>query len=171
MPGIGTGRWRRSNADLLMGAGCGFWFGRSFFGRGSIGLRWSGLGRSEAEAGVDVSEAGLGQFVQVSEADGLAKFTIGAGDGFGHDLGEVGESAGRSYVEIADGDGEEEAAERGGEGSIGDEVRGQAGSDPLACFEGVVNLIGVLLVKMTELRGFVFLEHAALAAVGEEERA
>ena len=41
----------------------------------------------------------------------------------------------------------------------------------LACFDSVIYFVGVPLVKVTELRGFVFLEHAALAAVGKEERA
>ena len=96
---------------------------------------------------------------------------FGAGESFGHDLGEVGEGAGGFDVEIAEGHGKVEAAEGSGERGVGDEIGGQAGGDFFAGFDGVIDLIGVPLVKITELSGFVFLEHAALAAVGEEERA
>jgi len=76
---------------------------------------------------------------------------FGAGESFGHDLGEVSEGAGGFDVEIAAGHGKVEAAEGSGERGIGDEIGGQAGGDSFAGFDGVIYLIGVLLVEVTEL--------------------
>jgi hypothetical protein len=124
-----------------------------------------------AELGIDVGEAEFDNVVHVVEADGEGEFPFGAGESFGHELGEVGEGAGGFEVVVATGYGDEETAEGGVERAVADEIGVQAGSDFLSGFNGAIHQIGMVLVKVTEVGGFVFPEHAALAAVGEEEGA
>jgi hypothetical protein len=119
----------------------------------------------------DWGEAGFDDVVHVVEADGQGEFLLGAGESSRHELGEVGEGAGGFEVVVAAGDGDEEAAKSGGDLAVADEVGEQAGSDVFTGIDKVIHLVGLALVKVTEVRGFVFLEHAALAGVGEEKRA
>jgi hypothetical protein len=148
--------------DCGVGVGGG-WLG---FGCGRGGLAWG-----TAEIFVDAGEAVFDDAFHVVEADGEGEFVFGGGEGFGHELGEIGEGAGGFDVVVSAGDGDVETTEGGIERAVTDEIGGQARSDLLACFDSVIYFVGVPLVKVAELRGFVFLEHAALAAVGEEERA
>jgi hypothetical protein len=136
--------------------------------RGCVcGGRWGGLARGAAEIFVDAGETVFDYAVHVVVADGEGEFMLSARERSGHELGE---GAGGFDVIFAAGDGDEGAAEGGVDRAVADEIGGQAGSDLLAGFDSVIYFVGVALVKVAKLRGLVFLEHAALAAVGKEER-
>ena len=102
-------------------------------------------------------------------AEGVGELVLGALDGLGHGLGEIGESAGGARFDMAFDDGDEEASEGGVEIAgreifAGEEVGDVAGEtfsgEGLSFFAGV---------EVAEVRVFGGTGSAAAATVGESE--
>jgi len=124
------------------------------------GLRLRGSGRRRVEGGADGAAPGVG-------AEGVDVFVLGEMESLHEALRQVGEGGGGFAVDVALGDGDEEAAEGGVEVAGGDVGSGEVRGDVLADVVGGEVLGFFAGVEGAEVGVTGAAGHAALVAVGE----
>src|SRR5882757_6116007 len=102
-------------------------------------------------------------------AEGVDVFVFGDGDGLEHGLGEIGGRGGNLGLDLALGDGAEEAGHGSAEIASGEQFCGKEAGDVLTDLLGGEGFGFFLGVEVTEMQVAGAARGAALAAIGKGE--